>query len=216
MPELRPTEPTFAAPPSEPAPLDWLRARAKPGTLPAGEAPMVEVPDEAPLSPPTPQRQAAVPAADAPNEPKIWSSPRDSAPPQGGAAPRVEQPMPRATPQVEPTRERDRFGFNTVWPDRGGSAAPGEPVKREPALDMPLPPVPARPRENRIAPEKRATEPAPRRLLPERGPAILKSGVIDGMPYTLYADGSIEAQLPQGTVKFASVDALRAHLEKQA
>ncbi len=49
----------------------------------------------------------------------------------------------------------------------------------------------------------------------ERGPAILKSGVIDGMPYTLYADGSIEAQLPQGTVKFASVDALRAHLEKQ-
>ena len=49
----------------------------------------------------------------------------------------------------------------------------------------------------------------------ERGPAILKSGVIDGMPYTLYADGSIEAQLPQGMVKFASVDALRAHLEKQ-
>ena len=34
------------------------------------------------------------------------------------------------------------------------------------------------------------------------------------MPYTLYADGSIEAELPQGTVKFASVDALRAHLEK--
>jgi hypothetical protein len=38
--------------------------------------------------------------------------------------------------------------------------------------------------------------------------------VIDGMPYTLYADGSIEAELPQGTVKFASVDALRAHLER--
>jgi hypothetical protein len=37
--------------------------------------------------------------------------------------------------------------------------------------------------------------------------------VIDGMAYTLYADGSIEAELPQGTVKFASVDALRAHLE---
>ena len=50
----------------------------------------------------------------------------------------------------------------------------------------------------------------------ERGPAILKSGVIDGMPYTLYADGSIEAELPQGTVKFASVDALRSHLEKQS
>ena len=30
------------------------------------------------------------------------------------------------------------------------------------------------------------------------------------------ADGSIEAQLPHGMVKFASVDALRAHLEKQS
>jgi hypothetical protein len=50
----------------------------------------------------------------------------------------------------------------------------------------------------------------------ERTPTILKSGVIDGMPYTLYADGSIEAELPQGTVKFASVDALRAHLEKHS
>ena len=48
----------------------------------------------------------------------------------------------------------------------------------------------------------------------ERPAAILKSGVIDGMAYTLYADGSIEAELPQGIGRFASVDALRAHLEK--
>lgn len=44
--------------------------------------------------------------------------------------------------------------------------------------------------------------------------AILKSGVIDGMAYTLYTDGSIEAELPQGTMRFASIEALRAHLEK--
>jgi hypothetical protein len=92
---------------------------------------------------------------------------------------------------------------------------PSEPkveTKREPALEMPLPPIPVRPRETRPAAERRMPE-LPRKV--ERGPAILKSGVIDGMPYTLYADGSIEAQLPQGMVKFASVDALRAHLEKQ-
>ena len=41
---------------------------------------------------------------------------------------------------------------------------------------------------------------------------IFKSGVIDGMAYTLYTDGSIEAELPQGTVKFASIDELRAYL----
>ena len=79
-------------------------------------------------------------------------------------------------------------------------------IKREPAIDMPLPPIPARPRETRPAIEKRMPEML-RKPPAERGPAILKSGVIDGMPYTLYANGSIEAQLPQGMVKFASVDA---------
>jgi hypothetical protein len=44
--------------------------------------------------------------------------------------------------------------------------------------------------------------------------AILKSGVIDGMAYTLYTDGSIEAELPQGTMRFASIDDLRSHLER--
>jgi hypothetical protein len=41
---------------------------------------------------------------------------------------------------------------------------------------------------------------------------IFKSGVIDGMAYTLYTDGSIEAELAQGTVKFSSIDELRAYL----
>ena len=49
--------------------------------------------------------------------------------------------------------------------------------------------------------------------MPEERPGILKSGVIDGMAYTLYIDGSIEAQLPQGLIRFASIDELRAHLE---
>jgi hypothetical protein len=44
-------------------------------------------------------------------------------------------------------------------------------------------------------------------------PAILKSGIVDGMAYTLYADGSIEARLPQGTTRFGSIAELRAHIE---
>jgi hypothetical protein len=53
--------------------------------------------------------------------------------------------------------------------------------------------------------------------LPEDEPravAILKSGVVDGMGYTLYVDGSIEAELPQGTLRFASINELRSHLEQ--
>ena len=196
-PDRRPAEPRFPITGNEqrPGPLDWLRAKPKPAAAPSGPSdpvdtpPMDDAPDEAPPFR-LPPRQTA-PAA-----------PEPIAPP-----PHVEQPMPRATPQPEPAKDHE--GFDLVWPDRAAAASPSEPLKR--ASDMPLPPIPARPRDNR-PPERRPEAPA---KPAERGPAILKSGVIDGMPYTLYADGSIEAELPQGTVKFASVDALRSHLERQ-
>ncbi|MEA2935220.1 MAG: hypothetical protein QOD74_1866 [Variibacter sp.] len=47
-------------------------------------------------------------------------------------------------------------------------------------------------------------------------PAILKSGVIEGMAYTLYSDGSVEAELPQGLMRFASVGEWREYLTSQA
>jgi hypothetical protein len=43
---------------------------------------------------------------------------------------------------------------------------------------------------------------------------VLKSGVIGGMPYTLYADGSIEAELSTGTMRFASFTELRDFIER--
>jgi hypothetical protein len=76
-------------------------------------------------------------------------------------------------------------------------APPGaEPVERQPDAAA----IPER------QPESAAAE-APRPA------SILKSGVVDGMAYTLYADGSIEAKLPQGTVRFGSIAELRAHIE---
>ena len=217
----RVAEPHFPATATEPppVPLDWLRAKSRPVTpappVVAAEPPMVELTDEAPLSPRPPQR-SAMPPVESAVEPKVWSPNREAGSLDPRLAPRPEQPMARDVPPVEPPKEKERFDL--VWPDRGGAPAPNESrveVRREPVLDMPLPPIPARPRETRPASDKRMPE-AMRKTTPDRGPAILKSGVIDGMPYTLYADGSIEAQLPQGMVKFASVDALRAHLEKQS
>jgi hypothetical protein len=46
--------------------------------------------------------------------------------------------------------------------------------------------------------------------------SILKSGVVDGMAYTLYSDGSIEAEMPEGTMRFVSITELRAYLEKSS
>jgi hypothetical protein len=62
-------------------------------------------------------------------------------------------------------------------------------------------------------PERRAEPPA---AAEPRTAAVLKSGVVDGMAYTLYADGSIEAKLPHGTVRFGSITELRAHIESNS
>lgn len=45
---------------------------------------------------------------------------------------------------------------------------------------------------------------------------VLKSGVVDGMAYSLYSDGSIEAELPEGTMRFGSIDELRTHLDQRS
>jgi hypothetical protein len=82
---------------------------------------------------------------------------------------------------------------------------PDQPVERAPqppAAEVAPPPV-----------EQRRAEPAP---LEQRSAGILKSGVVDGMAYTLYADGSIEAKLPHGTVRFGSIAELRAHIESNS
>jgi len=46
--------------------------------------------------------------------------------------------------------------------------------------------------------------------------SVLKSGVVNGIAYTLYSDGSIEAQLPEGTLRFGSFTELRNHIEQSA
>ena len=43
---------------------------------------------------------------------------------------------------------------------------------------------------------------------------ILKSGVIKQIPYTLFTDGSIETKMPEGVMRFASIEELLGHLEK--
>jgi hypothetical protein len=104
-------------------------------------------------------------------------------------------------------REAQPEAFDAVWPKRGQRRAnepadateSARPSAAEPPIDRSYsdPPLAA------AADESRPT-------------AILKSGVVDGMAYTLYADGSIEAQLPQGTVRFGSIAELRAHIENNS
>ena len=80
---------------------------------------------------------------------------------------------------------------------RGGSAPPSAP---EPAPEASEP----------YLPKFRPADPAPARN--QGSETVVRSGVIGGMAYTLYADGSIEAELPIGTVRFNSIAELQDHV----
>ncbi len=219
----RPPEPHFPAANETRGPLDWLRTKPKAGDAPPLAAEQPDVSDDLPEAPRAPQRQNVTPprlatrqTSEAPTEPKAWTPSRS---PEADSAPKFDVPLPRSdmAARSAPPREREEEAdparpagkdaglFDVVWPDaRSKPIAPPVAPRREPE---PKPEV-QQPRDEARAEPRIA--PAADRV------AILKSGVIDGMAYTLYADGSIEAELPQGTVRFASVDALRAHLEKSA
>jgi hypothetical protein len=91
--------------------------------------------------------------------------------------------------------------FNTFWP-----AAP----RRDKEAGQPAVPSPLQ--EPRAAPDAHSAA-APAATHAGAPVSVLKSGVVEGMAYTLYSDGSIEAQLPQGTLRFGSISALRSHIE---
>ena len=93
--------------------------------------------------------------------------------------------------------------------------APLTRVPEEPRVAVPppmaAPPIAAPPAPKPPAPLRPPVRPAaPAATTPDA--TVYKSGVIDGMAYTLFMDGSIEAELPQGKVRFASVDELQKYL----
>lgn len=110
----------------------------------------------------------------------------------------------RATPSALAAGDKpERNYFDAMWPAE--PETPKAPDVKPSRVDVAEPVLePGEPEVEQEEPP--AEEP---RTVP-----ILKSGVVDGMGYTLYVDGSIEAQLPQGTLRFASINELRAHLEK--
>jgi len=138
--------------------------------------------------------------------------------PSGGSAPKADvrglagrgqepttgwKPSPASTPPVgSPPRPLQPAKFDAMWPAEAKSPKSSVSDDAEPSS------VPARDTFPPGGPEPEAQKP--------RAVAILKSGVVDGMGYTLYVDGSIEAELPQGTLRFASINELRSHLEKNS
>ena len=145
----------------------------------------------------SPQQPMPAPAAVDLGEPAPPPQVSDDAFPVAGMRPEpaVEAPWRSSPPPLE--RPSETSYFDALWP------AESRPAKR-PVIDE------AKPEP------KRDLAPAPAPEAQSAPVAILKSGVVDGMAYTLYVDGSIEAELPQGTLHFASINELREHLAKSS
>ncbi|NVO16038.1 MAG: hypothetical protein HXX10_18555 [Rhodoplanes sp.] len=243
---LRSSEPPLAAAPDQPsAAVAAERLRAAPSRAPVPPAPVApaspplpqaELPPQPPLrAPPTPP---PLRRSDLDSEPAAYRTPVVA--PLPAAAPSSDIGLPdslRARPPAagrgddtgdlgapapdwtqdplgEPmsVNERKRFfGWTrrrqTVSSDAEAPHAEAAP----PAFDRAPPPPPRAP--SRPAPPPRPEPPAAEDT---GGVAVLKSGVIDGMGYTLYTDGSIDAEFAQGVLRFGSIEDLRRHLEQYA
>lgn len=208
------------------------RSSSEPPIVDEREAPLAPQPQRGPA---LPVSRGAPPRAEADGRP----TPADimarlsnlaAAPPRSLARPELQRASPPALerPAAEAGSRQNPNVFDALWPAEQRAPLQSQPeaiaraprleARPEPRTDMRAEPkLEVRPEpkhEPRLEPPKvrERIDPAP----PAAGTrpiAILKSGVIDGMAYTLYTDGSIEAELPQGSMRFGSIDELRTHLE---
>ncbi len=116
-------------------------------------------------------------------------------------------------------REQERDQVNGSGPDVPHAPDRGAPDAFEsgwPQTDRARgePDFAAAPRNGR-APRNGSARHQPPRRNEAASVTVVKSGVVDAMAYSLYSDGSIEAQMPEGMVRFESIDELRAHLDQR-
>ncbi|MFZ2159491.1 MAG: DUF308 domain-containing protein [Bradyrhizobium sp.] len=181
------------------APVPWQEEAAQ-RDLASADAPAVPAPAEAaPAAKPRrnllfsstsrKERERAQGRTSEPLSPDLLSPDLRPAPPVPPPAPEASEPPPATFDDAWPKPERPRAA--DASPRRSGRtpstfAEPGAAADRAPpaARNEDQPPV-----------------------------TVLKSGVVDGMAYSLYSDGSIEAQMPEGMMRFASIDELRSHLD---
>ncbi|MBS7539342.1 ECF transporter S component [Ancylobacter lacus] len=230
----RPDAPWLDVAPPEPAadaaPAPEPVAEARPGPRPElpswfrrrDPAPAAAPVTDAPASPGAASRDAAPADAPAPAAPALEPAPAAVEPPSA-PAPR------RPAPDVSGDPFAGVLGGSPAEPEAEPDVAPDE----EPAGYEPADPFastggfdagrhePADPFAPAAAPEPVAHAPEPAEAAApepaeeageETGLVVLKSGIIGGMAYSLYSDGSIEAELPDGVIRFASIQELRDHV----
>jgi hypothetical protein len=129
---------------------------------------------------------------------------------QTRTAPSLTAPLPEsaAPPPVPESFETPSASFDDAWPTIERSRSDVPPPRRADRTPSTFAEAGPADSADRYPPPVRQEEPAQ--------VTVLKSGVVDGMAYSLYSDGSIEAQMPEGMMRFASIDELRSHLDHRS
>jgi hypothetical protein len=178
-----------------------------------------------PILPSAPAQPDESPVSAAPSVAPL--SMQDDIPPRG--APPPEGVPTEAAPPAKPKRnllfsssvrkDRERMpgaeaaepppaNFDDAWPKADRGRGGDVPLQRR-GTRAPSGPAEA---NASVAPER---NPPPGPSEGQPAVTVLKSGVVDGMAYSLYSDGSIEAQMPEGLMRFASLDELTAHIDRR-
>ena len=133
---------------------------------------------------------------------------RTTEPSAADLRPASSGPASPASPPPSESSEVPPATFDDAWPKPERSRAVDSPPRRSGRAPSTFTEADlAVPAADRYPPAARSEDQPP--------VTVLKSGVVDGMAYSLYSDGSIEAQMPEGMMRFASIDELRAHLDQR-
>lgn len=221
------TRPSRAAPRGS-AKSDFLFAREEP--INPDQAPERPAPDRFerphPLAPSSPSA-AQPPSAPWQDDPSAFAPPRAPERATERDFERTPEPAASRPPRREflfASKRRDAQSDTPAASEAephplAQESARTEPDQPEPSWRPAAPAAPVEP-EPEAAPAPLQAEPAePHYQPPRRSEAapvtVVKSGVVDAMAYSLYSDGSIEAQMPEGMVRFESIEELRAHLDQR-
>jgi hypothetical protein len=103
--------------------------------------------------------------------------------------------------------------FKTIWSSERRSSRARSEQRTEPLREPRM--RAAESKSPPLSPAQAAASASTKPVRVEPRPLpILKSGVIQQTAYTLFTDGSIETQMPEGVRRFASIEEFLAHLEK--
>ena len=186
--------------------LEWLRARQRSGGV-----------DDSPRTDFAKTVQETPPAPEPVREPVSEGTPK--AEPK---TPEVLEPEARAEPEAvaDLPSTPDHWHERESEPEQDASEAPKTQMEPEGASSFELEPVfepepePEASADLEEQPQELVSEPEPEQQAAP-APTIVGRYSSGGSDFTLYSDGSIDAQTDQGLFHFASMAELRAHIEAQ-